>query len=413
MAKPKVIVQLYPVMPSDGEQGRKANRPLGANSEVYHRVVHEWTDIIKEADAMGIWGCSTIEHHLHSEGYEVGPNPGVLNAYWANHITNMRVGALGYVAATQDPIRIAEETAIIDHLTNGKYFVGFARGYQSRWTNTLGQFSGAEATNSDGGAADALNREIFEERVEMIIDCWTKDTNILDGKHYQAPYPIETGVMGYPGTKIASEAGTPGEVGDSDNIRAVSVVPKPYQRPHPPVFIGVHKSPATIEFCAKNGFHPCYFNPTDAVIDLAKMYVDESAKHGYEFQLGERQNIVRQTRLAKNTSDLEARVMKYDIDIFKNFYSIFANHSVDPAKGDDAAAFAAMQNTSFLAGGTVDEAIRYWTGIFEQSPFEYITLIWHFAQQPKDLVLEEMQLFMDKVLPELEVPDYPVASSLP
>jgi hypothetical protein len=89
---------------------------------------------------------------------------------------------------------------------------------------------------------------------------------------------------------------------------------------------------------------------------------------------------------------------------------MFSNHNVDPAEGDDDAAFNAMKNTSFLTGGTVDDAIRYWRGIFDQAPFEYITLIWHFAQQPKDLVLEEMQLFMEKVLPELEVPDYVVAA---
>ncbi|MBC94166.1 MAG: hypothetical protein CMM38_11080 [Rhodospirillaceae bacterium] len=410
MGSPKVIVQLYPMMPTEGEDDRKAKRPVGADRDLYHRVVHEWTDIIKEADSMGVWGCSTIEHHLHSEGYEVGPNPGVLNAYWANHIKNMRVGALGYVIATNDPIRVAEETAIIDHLSSGKYFVGFARGYQSRWTNILGQFSGAQATSSDGGEIDRLNREIFEERVEMVIDCWTKDSNVLNGKHYQAPYPIDTGVLGYPGTKIANEAGSPGEVGDNDNIQSVCVVPKPYQDPHPPVFIGVHKSPETIQFCARNGFHPCYFNPTDAVVGLSKMYVEEANKFGHNFKLGERQNIVRQTRIAKNYDEFERRVKKYDVDIFKNFYSIFSNHSVDPAENNDDAAFNSMKNTSFLTGGTVDDAIKYWKGIFDQTPFEYITLIWHFAQQPKDEVLEEMQLFMEKVVPELEVPDYPASS---
>lgn len=410
MAAPKVIVQLYPMMPSDGEDDRKAKRPIGADRELYNKVIHEWTDIIKEADAMGIWGCSTIEHHLHSEGYEVGPNPGVLNAYWANHLTNMRVGAMGYVIATNDPIRVAEETAIIDHLTNGKYFVGFARGYQSRWTNILGQFSGAQATSSDGGEVDRLNREIFEERVEMVVDCWTNDLNRLDGKHYQAPFPIDTGVEGYPGTKLASEAGAPGEVGDNDNIQAVCVVPKPYQLPHPPVFIGVHKSPETIQFCAKHGFHPSYFNPTDAVIDLSKMYVEEAAKFGHNFRPGERQNIVRQTRIAKTPEEFERRVKKYDVDIFRNFYSMFANHNVPPAEGDVDAAYNAMKNTSFLTGGTVDDCIRYWKGIFDQAPFEYITLIWHFAQQPKDEVLEEMQLFMEKVVPELDVPDYAMAA---
>jgi alkanesulfonate monooxygenase SsuD/methylene tetrahydromethanopterin reductase-like flavin-dependent oxidoreductase (luciferase family) len=406
MASPKVIVQLYPMLPADGEADRKARAPLGADSDSYNETIHGLTEIVKAADEMGVWGMSTVEHHLHSEGYEVGPNPGVLNAHWAAHTKNMHVGALGYVLATQDPIRVAEETAIIDHLTMGKYFVGFARGYQSRWTNILGQSSGAQASTSDGSDVDNLNREIFEERVEMILDCWTKDSVELRGNHYQAPFPIETGVQGYQGIDIAREAGTEGEIDADGNVRRICVVPKPFQKPHPPVFIGVHKSPATIEYCAKHGFHPCYFNPTDAVIGLSKMYHEESQKHGHNFQLGERQNIVRQTRIAKNHSEFERRVKKYDVDIFKNFYSVFAGHNVEKADSSDDAAFAAMKDTSFLTGGTVDDAIAYWRGIFDQSPFEYITLIWHYAQQPADLVLEEMQLFMEKVLPELEVPDY-------
>lgn len=410
MAKPKVIVQLYPMIPTDGEEDRKARAPVGADSDAYYETVHGMTDIIKAADEMGVWGMSTVEHHLHSEGYEVGPNPGVLNAHWAAHTKNLHVGALGYVLATQDPIRVAEETAIIDHLSHGKYFVGFARGYQKRWTDILGQASDAPASTSDGSAADLLNREIFEERLEMILDCWTKDSVELNGKFYQAPYPIETGVRGYPGGDIARAAGAEGEVDEDGNIRRICVVPKPFQKPHPPVFIGVHKSPETIEYCAKHGFHPCYFNPTDVVIDLAKMYLEEANKAGHNFQLGERQNIVRQTRIAPNRDEFKRRVMKYDIDIFKNFYSAFASHNVERADPSDEAAFEAMQNTSFLTGGTVDDAIAYWRGIFDQAPFEYITLIWHFAQQPKDLVLEEMQLFMDKVLPELEVPDYAVAA---
>ena len=169
MAFPKVILQLYPMFPADGEAGRKAQWPLGNNREIYNNIVHEWDEIIREADKMGVWGASTIEHHLHSEGYEVGPNPGVLNARWSSMVENMHIGALGYVAATQDPIRVAEETAIIDHMCNGKYFVGFARGYQARWTNILGQFSGAEATVSDKSEADHYNRKVFEERVEQII----------------------------------------------------------------------------------------------------------------------------------------------------------------------------------------------------------------------------------------------------
>jgi hypothetical protein len=113
--RPKVILQLYPVLPSDGEEGRMRERPLGRSRDLYQQVLFDWLDIVKAADEMGVWGASTIEHHLHSEGYEVGPNPGILNAWWAGQVKNIHVGALGYVMATQDPIRVAEETAILDH----------------------------------------------------------------------------------------------------------------------------------------------------------------------------------------------------------------------------------------------------------------------------------------------------------
>ena len=133
MAHPKVIVNMYPVLPADNEADRAAKRPIGRNSELYNQVLHDTVDIVKAADELGVWGCSTIEHHMHSEGYELAPSPGVINAFWSQHVENARVGTLGYVAATRDPIRIAEEMAVNDHITKGKYFAGFARGSSARW----------------------------------------------------------------------------------------------------------------------------------------------------------------------------------------------------------------------------------------------------------------------------------------
>src|ERR1700735_4137320 len=88
--------------------------------------------------------------------------PSAADQYWCDGLRD----------GTQDPIRVAEEPAIIDHLARGRYFVGFARGYQSRWTNVLGQFTNTTATLSDGSADDEHNREVFEERVGMVLKCW-------------------------------------------------------------------------------------------------------------------------------------------------------------------------------------------------------------------------------------------------
>jgi alkanesulfonate monooxygenase SsuD/methylene tetrahydromethanopterin reductase-like flavin-dependent oxidoreductase (luciferase family) len=407
MALPKVIVQLYPMFPSDGVEDRKAKRPLGADSDMYQRIVHEWTDIVERADELGVWGCSTIEHHLHSEGYEVGPNPGVLNAYWASHVKNARVGALGYVAATQDPIRVAEETAIIDHLTKGKYFVGFARGYQSRWTNIIGQFTESPATVSDGSAADQKNREVFEERVEMILKCWTEQATVLDGKYYQAPYPLETGVENYPAWEITRDAGVDGEVDAKGNTRKICVVPKPFQKPYPPVFVAASKSRESIEFCAKHGFRPTYFMPNKGVIELAQVYVEEAAKHGHHFRLGERQNLVRWPHITKTAEDFDRKLLEYDLDIYKSFYGPFFPQF---PQGTDDELVEGMKQSGLFIGGTIEQSIVQWREIMDQVPCEYITLIWHWAQQPKDDMLEELELFMTKILPELQIPDYSMAA---
>src|SRR5262249_75267 len=155
---------------------RERRCPLGRDSETYHRVLHESLDLVKAIDGMGIWGISTIEHHLHSEGYELGPNPGVLNAWWAGGVKHAYLGSLGYVVATRDPRGGTEETAILDHMTNGRFFVGLTRGYQAGWTNILGQHIDAVATLSDGSADDAKNRELFEERTLLLLKCWAEDS---------------------------------------------------------------------------------------------------------------------------------------------------------------------------------------------------------------------------------------------
>jgi len=160
----------------------------------------------------------------------VGPNPGVLDAYWAAITKNVRVGQLGYVMSTQNPFRVAEETAILDHLSRGRCFVGFARGYQSRWTNIIGQHLGTRATNSPSAALsdpshlfdskggrkdlddDAVNRRIFEEEIDIVVKAWTQDSIEYKGSVWQVPYPYDTGVDDWPLAKagVTARLGAPG-----------------------------------------------------------------------------------------------------------------------------------------------------------------------------------------------------------
>ncbi len=397
MPPPKVILQLYPMIPAADEEDRKRRRPLGRDRDLYHRALHDWLDIIRAAEELGVWGASTIEHHLHSEGYEVGPNPGILNAWWASQFKKIQVGALGYVMATQDPIRVAEETAILDHITKGRYFVGFARGYQSRWTNTLGQFTETRATLSDGSSDDERNREIFEERINMVRDCWQHDSVRLDGKYYQAPFPLDSGIVGYPARKIAQAAGTEGEVDDQGALRRFSVVPAPYQRPHPPIFVAVSRSEPSVRFCARNGYTVVHFSKGDGVAKYAKIYCEEAAAHGKQFQFGQRQNSVRWPHIANSAEDYDRKLVQYDLDIYKNFYSPFFPQL--PANVDWV---QNMKDSGLFLGGTLEQTRALFQLEWAKVPCEYLTLIWHYAQQPKEEVIWELEQFMQHIWPTLE-----------
>ncbi len=403
MPNPKVIIQIYPMMPAKDEHDRAARAPIGRNRELYHEVLHDWTDLVRLADDLGVWGISTIEHHLHSEGYEVGPNPGVLNGYWAAIVKNANIGSLGYVMATQDPIRVAEETAILDHLTKGRFFVGLARGYQSRWANILGQHAQAVATLGDKSDDDQLNRRLFEERTEMLLKCWTEESVELKGDTYQAPFPIDTGIVGYPAHEIAARAGAPGEIDENGAVRRVSVVPKPYTLPHPPIFMATSKSPETITYCAEQGFIPTYFMKTADVEKHAQLYVESAAAAGIERRLGERQNVVRWPHVCPDEKEYDRRLGAYDLDIYKNFYGpFFPQFPNDP----DTDHIANMKESDIFIGGSVERSKELWQELIDRVPTEYITLIWHYAQIPKELVAEELTLFMEQILPTLEVPDF-------
>ena len=408
MPLPKVIVNLYPVLPAADEADRTARRPLGRNARLYHEVVHEMTDIVKAADELGAWAVSTIEHHMHSEGYEVSPNPGVLNAYWASQVKQARVGTIGYVVGTRDPIRVAEEMAVVDHLTRGKYFAGFARGYQNRWTSIMGQYTDTQATVSDGGEDDQRNREIFEERVDQIIACWTQETVNFDGKYYKAPYPYDSGVTNFPAREVAERMGAAGEIDENGAVRRVSVVPAPYQKPHPPVFTAVSASIESIEFCSERGITPVYFSSLQGITDMAHHYVAHGAKHGRRWQLGERQCVVRWPHFARDQAEARRILAEQDEEFYRNIYGSF----FPPLVAGATNMVDRILETGLFPVGTVDEQIAYWKHTLAQVPAEYLCLIWHYAQAPKQSVIDELETFMTRVLPALEIPDFGTDAAL-
>ena len=217
-------------MPGTLEE-RAALRPIGRNNERYQQMLEELRTIAVMADEVGFDAFSTTEHHLHSEGFEASVAPLLLYADLAARTKRIKFAPLGLVLPSWDPIRCAEEIAILDHLTKGRVIAGFARGYQDRWTNVLGQQYRVSAATMDGSEVDLMNREVFEEVFDIIKLAWTEDAIEYNGKYYQIPVPYKEGISHWPPTEWTNTYGAPGELDDEGVIRRVCVIPKPYQGP--------------------------------------------------------------------------------------------------------------------------------------------------------------------------------------
>lgn len=145
---------------------------------------------------------------------------------------------------------------------------------------------------------DTVNREAFQEVFEILKLAWADKPFRYKGKYYEYAYPYETGTP-WPADEWTRKYGTPGEIDDNGNIQMINVVPKPYQKPHPPLFQAFSQSEATIRWAAKEGIIPTLItSDLDDLRNYAEILVEEAGKHGRELKLGEDLGVFRGVYMA-------------------------------------------------------------------------------------------------------------------
>ena len=180
-----------PTLPATLEE-RRALRPIANRTERWQRMLEEVVEVARMAEDLGFDAVGFPEHHLHSEGLEIGGLP-ALYQHVIHNTKHIKVGPIGYVLPGWNPLRLALETAWLDQLTKGRTFVGFARGYQTRWLNQMAQKIHVSATVSDKSENDRVNREAFEEVFRILKLAWGEEPFRFKGKYYEYPYPYEEG----------------------------------------------------------------------------------------------------------------------------------------------------------------------------------------------------------------------------
>ena len=243
-----------------GFAGTAANDRWYSNDKLAQ--VTDWAlDIAQHLDELGYDEFWMAEHHFQPEGYECIPNLLMLSVYLATQTQRLKFGCGFNITPMWHPLRLAEDYAMADILTNGRVIFGVGRGYHTREVETFG------SPMLDGDA----NREMFEEQVEVILKAFREESFTHHGKHYQIPASVP--YRGY-------------------QLEKLSLVPRPT---HQPVEIWqplVSGSLRGIDFMAKMGIKPLIANnPEPALGERMKLYQEAALAHGNELQLGENVSI--------------------------------------------------------------------------------------------------------------------------
>ncbi|MBW2390664.1 MAG: LLM class flavin-dependent oxidoreductase [Deltaproteobacteria bacterium] len=202
------------------------------------QMILEQHSLMEAAEGYGFDSVWPAEHHFTE--YGVCCSPAINLAAIARTTKTIRLGTGIVVLPFHNPVRVAEDFAMLDQLSGGRVELGVGRGYQPI------EFQGF-------GVDQTKSREIFDESIEIIRRCWTDEKLNFKGKHYE--------------------------------FKDVEVRPRPLQRPHPPIWMAA-LSEETFEKAGKMGFNlllsPLFGGSLEGAGDRIKRYRDTLADNGFD-----------------------------------------------------------------------------------------------------------------------------------
>ena len=213
----------------------------------YTEILDNARDIATYCDKHDWDSIWFTEHHLNHEGMESCANPLMMCTDIAARTKQIRLGQACNVITFWNPIRLAEDIATLDNLSNGRVEVGVGRGIYGREALHLN----IEADVKD----QAKNKRLFEETLTIIKKAWTEKFFNHKGEFYTYPAPdfIWQHDMSPPSEDFVDLK--------TDKLKKISVVPQPYQKPHPPIW-QVVDSPSSIKRAAELGINCIMWIPT-------------------------------------------------------------------------------------------------------------------------------------------------------
>jgi natural product biosynthesis luciferase-like monooxygenase protein len=202
------------------------------------RFYQEMLEETDRAETLGFHSVWFAEHHFYNYGGHI-PSVPVLGAAVAQRTQRLRIGSGITLLPLQDPIRVAEEFALLDCLSGGRLEFGIGRGFQKV------EYDAFERNMGD-------SRVLFEEAHDIIMKAWTQERFSHEGKFRR--------------------------------VHNLQVIPKPVQKP-PPVYVAAIFTPDSFEWTGRMGYNvmvvPYAVAQPETLAGNLKLLRDTRLAHGH------------------------------------------------------------------------------------------------------------------------------------
>ena len=362
----------------------------------YTNVINDMRDIAVYCDQNNWDSIWYTEHHFNHEGMEMCPNALMIGADIAARTKNIRIGQAANIITFWNPVRVAEDIALLDHLSNGRVEAGIGRGIYGREAIHLN----IEADLKD----QAKNFRLFEETITIMKKAWTEKFFSHQGEFYTYPAP---------NFKWQHDLSPPSEefVDTKTNIlKKISVVPQPIQQPHPPLW-QVVDSPSSIEWAAKNGINTLMWIPT--VQSLKKRFeiykIARSEKEKRNVKMGEDICLVRDMFVADSMDEAKEKAGEHMVNYMRwvchwRGLGIYMNPGEELPETDnklDLLSYDFLHNRNMLFG-TPEYVIDKIKELQSELNLQYLQVWSNFPGVKHEDCMKSIKLFTEKVMPHFK-----------
>ena len=335
------------------------------------------------ADRLGFDTMWFTEHHFQHEGYEVLPNLIMFGMYAATKTQDLRLGQMFNVVPQWHPLRLAEDFALADILTGGRMEFGVGRGTVPREAWAFGTVV-ASGDNAMSAEHDRINREVFEESMEVIKAAWYNERFSHRGKHFV-----------FPADDIPDRG---------SYVNDLSLFPRPLRT------VDIYQpvtSPETIEYVPRAGHKAIYWlQNAESQLSKWNRYAEIRAEMGSPVRPGEDRCLVVNIHVA-NTREDAVRRGGPGHDEFCKFlapygrFSSYRNPDGSKVPFDYCPTIESSTQNKIQIIGSIDDAVDmlgFWRDLLD---LKHVCFFFDLPGLTREEIDEQMHLVIEEVLPRL------------